>query len=92
MFNLELLVDLHLPPSPDNQFGMRFIQAQHVQDIAEWVYLRPCRSWQVEVPIEHLLPLGVVWGQAQVLDAGAYRVFIVIGGFMTNGQSHTTSR
>ena len=71
---------------------MRLFQAEDVQDITERIAPGLDRARQVQLPLQYLLALVVRRGQAQVLDAGAHLIFIVVSGFVADCQSHTTSR
>ena len=85
-------VDINLPARADDDRLVGLIQGQHMQDVAKRIQLRPHRARQVELPAEHVLALTVVGCQAQVLDAGSHLIFVVIGGVVTDGESHTASR
>jgi hypothetical protein len=92
VFGLARDIDLDLAAGADEDGCMGLIHGQHVQDVAVRVELGAHRARQLELPVEHALALAVVRGQAQVLDARAHLVFVVIGGVVADGQSHTTSR
>jgi hypothetical protein len=92
MFGLAQLVDIHLTTGADDDGIVGFIQSQHMQDVTERVHLRPHRAWQVELPAKYVLAFAVVGRQAQILDAGTYLVFVVVGGFVADGESHAASR
>jgi len=92
VFGLAQFVDVYLATGTDDDGVMGLVQGQHMQDVAEWVHLRTYRARQVELPTDDVLALAVVGRKAQVLNAGANLVFIVVGGFVADGESHAASR
>lgn len=92
VLHLALLVDLDQAVGGDQDRLMRFVQGQDVQDVAVRIAQRPRRARQVQAPIDHVLALAVLRGQAQVLDAGAHPVFVAIGGVVGDRESHAASR
>ena len=76
----------------DHQRLVRLVQGQHMQDVAVGVALRAHRARQVELPADHPLARAFLWSQAQVLDARAHLVVVVVGGVVADRESHTTSR
>ena len=92
MFGLAQFIDLHHAPGANDDGVMGLVQGEHMQDITEGVHLGPHRAWQVELPAQHVLALAVMGCQAQVLDAGAHLVFVVVGGVVADGESHAASR
>ena len=79
VLHLALLVDLDQAVGGDQDRLMRFVQGQDMQDVAVRIAQRaPGAAGQA--PIDHVLALAVLRGQAQVLDAGAHPVFVAIGG------------
>ncbi|MCY1440809.1 hypothetical protein D9M71_570980 [compost metagenome] len=89
---LACFIDIDLAAGADDDRVMGLVQGQHMQNVAERVHLCAYRARQVELPTQYLLALAVVRRQTQILDAGAYLVFIVVGGFVANSQSHAASR
>ena len=92
VFGLAQFIDLHHAPGANDDGVMGLVQREHMQDVAERVHLRPHRAWKVELPAQHVLALAVMRGQAQVLDAGAHLVFVVVGSVVADGESHAASR
>ncbi|MNP51488.1 hypothetical protein D3C76_1458110 [compost metagenome] len=92
MLGFAAFIDVDQTARTDHQIRVRLFQAQYVEDIAVRVQLRTHWAWQVQLPRQYVLTLAVMRRQAQVLNAGAHLVFIVVGGFMANRQSHTASR
>jgi hypothetical protein len=85
-------VDFHLATGADDDGLVRFIQGQHMQDVAVRIELGMHRSRQVELPAQYLLAFTVVRGQTQVLDARAHLIIVTVGGVMADRESHATSR
>ncbi|MNP54344.1 hypothetical protein D3C76_1488900 [compost metagenome] len=85
-------IDIHLSAGADDDRFVGFVQGQYVKDVAERIQLRPHRPGQIQLPAQHMLAFAVVGRQAQVLDAGAHLIFIVVGRFVADRESHMTSR
>ncbi|MNY64978.1 hypothetical protein D3C86_2021720 [compost metagenome] len=71
---------------------MRFIEGQHVQDVAVAVALCMGRLRQLQRPVEYPLARAVLRRQAQILNAGTHLVGVAIGGAVMDGELHTASR
>ncbi|MNN54942.1 hypothetical protein D3C81_1697890 [compost metagenome] len=89
---LVAVVDLHVPVGGDDDGLVRFVEGQHVQDVAVGIAQRVGRARQLQLPVEHTLAMAFLRGQAQVLDARAHLVFVAIGGVVMDRESHAASR
>ncbi len=83
-FTVAVLVDFHHAPGADDDRVMGLVEGQHMQNIAVGVDLRAHRMGQVELPVEHMLVRAFQRSQAQILDAAAHFVGVVVGGVVTD--------
>ncbi len=86
-FSLTLtgLVDFYLPLRTDDQFVMRLIERQHMQDVSVGITLCTHGSGQLKLPIEDVLPLALLRCQSQVLNTCAHLILVAIAGVMADG-------